>query len=99
MKKFIVASLAFELLAVASVAFLLFVAPPSFAPPPRPKALPSVGDDVARGRSRLEAAQHDILWNVLGLLGVSMGAQLAYLVATRKGRRNPDAGKDADPSP
>ena len=90
MKKFIVASLVFELMALASVAFLVFTAPRP-VPSPRPAALPSVQDDIARGRRRLEAAQGEILWNVMALLGVSMGAQLAYLVAATRTTGRPDA--------
>ncbi|HUJ00943.1 MAG TPA: hypothetical protein VLY46_11940 [Usitatibacter sp.] len=87
MRKFIVASLVFEFMALASVAFLIFSAPRTVEPPRHPTALPSVRDDVARARSRLEAAQRQILWNVAALLGISMAAQVACLVVGSRAPR------------
>lgn len=81
MKKFVVASLVFEFMALASVAFLVFTAPPPGEPSRHRHALPTVQDDVALTRSRLEAAQTKILWNVMALIGISMAAQAAGLIA------------------
>lgn len=85
-KKLIIASLAFQLLALASVALLVFTAPEVREPSASPRATHSVQQDVAYARSRLEAAQTSILWNVMALVGISMVAQAAYLVTTRGGR-------------
>ncbi len=95
MKKFIVASLVFEFMAFASVAFLVFISPRPVDPPSHVRALPSVQEDVARARSRLEVAQRNILWDTMTLIGVSMAAQLAYLIASsRKSGRNPPGPGD-----
>ncbi len=89
-KKLIVASLAFELLALASVAFLVFTAPRQSVLATQPRLSHSMRADVASTRERLEAAQVGILWDVMAMIGISMAAQVAYLVVARRASASGD---------
>lgn len=84
MRKLIVLSLAFECVAAALVAVLIFTTPPwdqvSHAPGD-PSAPYSVAEDLRRTNQRLEDALEKVRWSTMTMILISMAAQGIYLVA------------------
>jgi len=89
MKKLIVVSLVFQLLAAAGVALLIYTAEPSrVGGSSHPGTPHTFQEDVLRTSERLEAALAKVRWGILTMMGVSVLAQIGSLVL----RSNPKAG-------
>ena len=88
MRKLIVVSLVFELLACAGVALLIYTAQPSGSAVTSHVGAPySLQEDAARTSQRLDMALEKVRLGILTMLAVSMAAQIGFLALGKPAER------------